>query len=315
MGILNLAEKKSDNRISKLVGEKNFVNTDDLIKSTDTVNFVSDVIEVSRRVPVIVDFWAPWCNPCRTLGPVLEKLVRQFGGKVRMVKVNVDDNQKLASQLKVSSIPAVFAFKNGALVDRFVGALPESQIKTFFFRLSGGNVNAFDKVLSEARALLDKGDHKSAEALYRQCLRQDKVNSKALAGVANCLIARGDEAGANNLLRQLPNDLLAKPDITAVKTKLELSSEASSAISDYDLQKAIENDPDNHQVRYDLAMTYYRARSYQKAVDELLEIVRRDRTWNDDGARRQLVRIFEALGSADPLTVQSRRQLSSIMFS
>ncbi|VBB68751.1 FIG000875: Thioredoxin domain-containing protein EC-YbbN [invertebrate metagenome] len=290
--------------------------SDDLIKVSDTAHFVADVIEESRRVPVIVDLWAPWCGPCRTLGPMLEKLVRQCGGSIRMVKINVDENQKLAAQLGVSSIPAAFAFKNGAVVDGFVGALPESQIKAFLARLAGRETNLVDKLLEEARAVLETGDFKWAETLYRKVLGQEQTNHVALAGVMECLIARGEQKAAQDLLQKLPKDLLTKSEIVTIRTRLELAAETSTSRGvEESLQNVVEANPEDHQARYDLAMAYYAAGERQKAVEELLGILQQDRSWNDGCAHRQLLRLFEAFGPTDALTVQSRRRLSTIMFS
>ncbi|KAF0119029.1 MAG: putative thioredoxin [Rhodospirillaceae bacterium] len=312
MGIMDFIRKGGAAKGHKPTGEK---GPDDLVKACDTVGFMADVIEASRRVPVIVDLWAPWCGPCRTLGPMLEKLVRQFGGTVRMVKVNVDENQKLAAQLGVSSIPAVFAFKNGALVDGFVGALPESQIKAFLTRVASGGASVIDQILADAKAVREHNDFKKAKELYQKVLEQDPANPVALAGVMECLIAQGETGAAREMLNQLPADLCAKPEILAIKTRLELASTAATGQSISALQQAVDTDPMNHQARQDLAMACYAAGNSQKAVDELLEIVRRDRSWNDDGGRRQLLKLFEAFGPSDPLTVHSRRKLSSIMFS
>ena len=313
MGMMDFIRKGGSAKERKPAGEK---GPDDLVKACDTTGFMADVIEASRRVTVIVDLWAPWCGPCRTLGPMLEKLVRQFGGTVRMVKINVDENQKLAAQLGVSSIPAVFAFKNGALVDGFVGALPESQIKAFLSRVAGRRgTSAIDQVLADAKDARAQNDFKKAKALYQEVLEQDTANAAALAGVMECLIAQGDAGAAKEMLTQLPADLCAKPEILAIKTQLELAATAATGQSLLALQQEVDYDPANHQARHDLAMACYAAGNAQKAVDELLEIVRRDRSWNDDGARRQLVKLFEAFGPTDPLTVQSRRKLSSIMFS
>lgn len=288
----------------------------ELIKDTDTAHFVADVIEASRTVPVILDLWAPWCGPCKQLGPLLEKLVRAANGAVRLVKLNVDENQGIAAQLRVQSIPAVFAFGNGALVDGFVGALPESQIKAFIERLTGGkDGGGLDEAVAEARALLDAGDLPAAEDLFRQILEHDPGNVGALAGVLRCFVARGDTVAAKDLLGRLPPDLANKPEIAAVRTMLELAEQAPGAGAVLDLARKLAGNPDDHQTRHDLALAYYAAGQREKAVDELLEIVRRDRTWNEDGGRKQLIKLFDAFGPTDPLTLSARRRLSALLFS
>ncbi len=291
------------------------VLAEDFIKVSDTAHFVADVIEESRRVPVIVDLWAPWCGPCRTLGPMLEKLVRQAGGTVRMVKINVDENKKLASQLGVSSIPAAFAFKNGALIDGFVGALPEKQLKAFLARIAGRESNIVDQILEKARVLFEKGDVKGAESLYNQTLGQEPNHPVAVAGVLECLMRRGEHRAAQDRLHKLPQNILEKREIVTIRTRLELANEISAGRGVHILQKVVEDNPSDYQARYDLAMAYYAAGDRQKAVEELLGIVQQDRAWKDGSAHRQLLRLFEAFGPNDSLTIQSRRRLSAIMFS
>lgn len=285
----------------------------DAVKDSDTANFMTDVIEGSREVPVIVDFWAPWCGPCKTLGPILEKLVRQSGGKVRLVKINVDENQQLAAQFRVQSIPAVYAFKDGCPVDGFMGALPESQIKQFIARLTGGGGNVVDEALEQAKALLDQGRPQEAQQVYQQILGQDPGNESAIAGMLRCLMATGQTDTAQEVLGQLPQEVLRHPEIQAVKTTLDLAQEASGEIDD--LKAKVEANPDDLQARYDLAMAYYGAGKRQEAADTLLDIIRTDPGWNDEQARKQLLKFFEAFGPTDPVTVAARRKLSSILFS
>jgi putative thioredoxin len=285
----------------------------DLIKDTDTENFMPDVIEASRTVPVIVDFWAPWCGPCKTLGPLLEKLVRQSGGKVRMVKINVDENQELAAQFRIQSIPAVYAFKDGRPADGFSGALPESQLKQFIDRLVGGGANTVDEMLAEAKQLLADGQPEAAQQVYQQVLAQDPGNPLALAGALRCLIAAGQQDTAAEVLGQLPPELLAHPEVQAVKTMLDLASEAAGEIGD--LEAKVAANPGDHQARYDLAMAYFGAGRRQETADTLLDIMKADRTWNDEQARKQLLKLFEAFGPTDPVTVGARRKLSALLFS
>lgn len=287
-----------------------------LVKDSDTDTFMADVIEASQQVPVIVDFWAPWCGPCKTLGPLLEKLVRQSGGKVRMVKINVDENQELAAQFRIQSIPAVYAFKGGRPVDGFMGALPEGQLKSFIDRLVGGGANVVEAALDEAKTLFDEGQVDEAYQLYQEVLRQDQGNPQAIAGFLRCTIALGQPEQAEAILAKLPPDILKHPEIQAVKASLELAEEAGGASAEMtELLAHLEHHPNDHQARYDLAMASYAAGHKEQAVDALLEIIRRDRTWNDDQARKQLLKFFEAFGFADPVAKDGRRKLSTVLFS
>ncbi|WP_404382506.1 thioredoxin [Caenispirillum salinarum] len=287
----------------------------DAVKDTSAATFMADVIEQSQTVPVIVDFWAEWCGPCKSLGPMLEKLVRQSGGKVKMVKVDVDKDQELAAQFRIQSIPTVYAFKDGRPVDGFQGALPESQLKQFIDKLAGGGANVIDQALEQAKELLDQGQADQAAAVYEQILGQDPQNAPAIAGIIRCYVAMGEPDAAKELLSQLPADILAHADVQAAKTALELAdtppADSEEVVA---LQKKVEADPADLQARFDLANAYYAANKREEAVDELLEIFKRDRTWNEDAARAQLVKFFEAFGPTDPATIKGRRKLSSMMF-
>ncbi|MQX38070.1 thioredoxin family protein [Roseospira navarrensis] len=285
----------------------------DLIKDGNIETFMQDVIEASQSVPVVVEFWTPRAGPGGSLGPLLEKLVRQLNGAVRMVKINVDENQQLAAQLRVQSVPTVYGFKQGQPVDAFAGALPESQLKQFLSGLTGGAANPVDAALEEARQALDGGDFEGALMMYRQILERDQGNTKAIGGYLRALVANGQTGEAAQILAQLPEDFLKDPDIVAAKTKLELAQEGAGPVSE--LRAAVEADPDNHQARYDLANALYAGDQAGAAIDELLEIYRRDRAWNEDAARQRLLKIFEALGPGDPVAAAGRRRLSSLIFS
>lgn len=289
---------------------------DGLIFDTDAVAFMSEVVDASKTVPVIVDFWAPWCRPCKQLGPLLEKLVRQYGGKVKLAKINVDNNQELAAQFQIQSIPAVYAFKDGRPADGFMGVLPEYQIKQFIDRLTGGGGSPLDEALAEADAFLAENNAEDALAVYQEVLAQDPEHIKAAAGVLKAQMALGQDEAARTLLAGLSDQLKKAPDIAGVQAALELKA-ASAGAGDQlqELEAKVAADPKDMQARLDLATARYGAGDRERAMDELLEMVRQDRAWNEQAARKQLVKFFEALGPTDPLTLQGRRRLSSILFS
>ncbi|MDP6573184.1 MAG: thioredoxin [Rhodospirillales bacterium] len=287
----------------------------DLVKNGSVATFMADVIETSTQVPVIVDFWAPWCGPCKQLGPAIEKLVRQAGGVVRLVKINVDENQELAQQMRVQSIPAVYAFKNGQPVDGFVGALPESQLRAFIEKLTGNAEQPLDKALDQADAALAGGDAAAAAALYSEILAHDTTNPRAVAGLIRSCTAAGEAAKAEELIDGLTPELRSSSEVAAAISAMELAEESTASGDVAEFRQKLAGDENDHQARFDLAVALYGAGDAENAIAELVELVRRDRQWNDDAARKQLVKIFEALGHADPLTVAGRQRLSTILFS
>ncbi len=288
----------------------------DLIKDSDTANFAADVLDASRDLPVIVDFWAPWCGPCKTLGPALEKVVQQAGGAVKLVKIDVDQNQELAAQLRVQSIPAVFAFYQGQPVDGFAGALPESQLKEFVRRLTqrtGGS--PLDDALEQAQAAFDAGDFTGASQIYAQVLQVDEENVAAIGGLAQCLIQDGEHDHARQMLEGLSDELKGKAEIASALAALDLAEQAENVGDMAPFQTRIDADPNDHEARYELAQGLAAMGKREEAVDHLLEIIRRDRNWNDEAARKHLLTLFEAFGLTDPLTMDARRRLSAILFS
>jgi putative thioredoxin len=290
------------------------------IKDSDTEHFMADVIDASMTVPVIVDFWATWCGPCKQLGPMLEKAVQEAKGAVRLVKIDVDRNQELAAQMRIQSIPAVYAFFQGRPVDGFMGAIPESQIKQFVQRLikaAGGKAgpSPVEEALKQAEAALASGDAAAASAIFGQVLQHEPQNPTAIGGLVRCLVKAGDLARARAELAKAPAGLAADKAIAAARAALELAEQAGKqqgALAE--LKARLAKDANDHQARYDLAMALYAGGETETALDELLELVRRDRGWNDEAARKQLVKIFEALGPTDPLTLSARRRLSSLLF-
>ena len=289
----------------------------EVVKDSNTGNFQADVIDASREVPIIVDFWAPWCGPCKQIGPVLEKLVRGAGGKVKLVKIDIDKNPQLAQTFRVQSIPAVYAFANGNAVDGFVGVLPESQIKAFVSRLIGETgPTAVEQALERAEEARRNQDYGAASALFSQVLHHDKGNPEAVGGLARCYIAAGERDRARELLDRVGEEHANHPEVSGARSALALAEQAVEKAGDIaGLESRIGADANDHQARHDLAMALYATGDRERAVEHLLEIVRRDRAWNDGAARQQLVKLFEAMGAADPVTLSARRKLSSLLFS
>ena len=284
-----------------------------LIKDTTTQTFVADVIEASRKVPVLVDFWAAWCGPCKQLTPVLEKVVKAAKGAVRLVKMNIDEYPEVAGQLGVQSIPAVFAFKNGKPVDGFMGALPESQVKAFVQRLVGPDAGEAPG-LEEAQAAFEAGDVGGAAAAFAAALQADPENVEAVGGLAKCYVAAGDFARAEQTLALVPQAKQTVEAYVSAKAALELAKKAGPKPDIAGLEKAVAANPADWDARFKLAIALNAKGQRQAAMDQLFEVVRKDRAWNDDAARKQLVEFFEAWGAKDPLTQAGRQRLSSLLF-
>jgi putative thioredoxin len=288
---------------------------DTAVKDTTTQTFVKDVIEESKRQPVLVDFWAEWCGPCKQLTPILEKVVKAAKGKVKLVKMDIDKHPGIPGQLGIQSIPAVFAFVNGQPVDGFMGALPEAQVTAFIERLTKDRIGGEEKdLLKAADTALAEGDAAGAADLYAQLLAEDAANVPALAGLARTYVASGAIEQAKQTLALVPEAKRNEAPVAAARAALELAEQAKSVGPVEELERKVAANPLDHQARFDLAVAMNAKNRRQEAVDHLLEIVRRDRKWNDDGARKQLVQFFEAWGPTDEATVAGRKRLSSILF-
>src|SRR3974390_2102449 len=286
------------------------------VKDTTTQSFVKDVIEESKRQPVLVDFWAPWCGPCKQLTPILEKAVKAAKGRVKLAKMNIDDHPAIPGQMGIQSIPAVIAFSNGQPIDGFMGALPESQVVAFLERLAKGKISADDQELLKAPdAALAAGDTAGAANLYGQLLTEDSGNIAALAGLARCYVLTGALEQAKQTLAMVPEGKRNETAVAAARAALEVAEQAKAVGPIDELERKVAANPLDHQARFDLATALNAKGKRNEAANHLLEIVKRDRKWNDDGARKQLVQFFEAWGFTDPATVEGRKRLSSILFS
>jgi putative thioredoxin len=288
---------------------------DGLVRDTTTQTFRKDVLEESRRQPVLVDFWAPWCGPCKQLTPILEKAVRSARGAIKLVKMNIDEHPAIAGQMGIQSIPAVFAFVNGQPVDGFMGALPESQVMAFLERLTKQEIRNEEKeLLKSADAALVAGDAAGAAELYSEVLAGDPANVHALAGLARSYLEAGSIEEAKHTLAQVPEAKRNDTAVAAARAALEVAEQAAHLGPVAELEQKVAANPLDHQARFDLAIALNGNSRRQEALDQLLEIVRRDRKWNDDAARKQLVQFFEAWGPTDEHTMSGRRRLSSILF-
>src|SRR5918999_1284676 len=276
------------------------MTADALVAETTTQSFVKDVIDASKQQPVLVDFWAPWCGPCKQLTPILEKVVKASKGKVKLVKMNIDDHPQIPRQMGIQSIPAVIAFVNGQPADGFMGALPESQVIQFLERLTKGKIGGEEKdALAAAEAALAQGDATSAASLYASLLAQDPSNAAALAGLARTYVQTGAVEQAKQTLAMVPEAKRNEAVVAAARAALEVAEQAQSVGPLDELKKKVDANPLDHQARFDLAVALNSKGKRAEAVDNLIEIVRRDRKWNDDGARKQLVQLFEAWGPTD----------------
>jgi putative thioredoxin len=287
----------------------------DLVKEATDATFMADVIEASRETPVIVDFWAPWCGPCKQLGPMLEQAVTAAKGAVRMVKVNIDQNQQVAAQLRVQSIPAVFAFSGGQPVDAFMGALPASEVAAFVKKLVDlGGGNGLDEALDQADTLLETGAAADAAQVYAAVLAEDPANARALGGLARAHLAAGDLVQAKQTLEMAAPEIAGDPAIVAARAAIELAEMTQDTGDAAPLKARLEADLDDHQARYDLALALLAGDDPDGAVETLLELFRRDREWNDGAAKAQLFKLFDSIGPKDPLALKGRRRLSSMIF-
>ena len=294
-------------------------NTDEsLVKEVSEATFMQDVVEASKERPVIVDFWAPWCGPCKTLGPQLEEAVKAANGAVTMAKVNVDENQAIAGQMQVQSIPTVFAFSNGQPVDGFQGAVSASEIKAFVDRVVAANgsevESGLDSAVASAEQMLDDGDFEAAIETFSALLEEDANNIKSYIGLIKCHIAVGDLDQAEAILNGIPLEISQSPEIEAVHAQIELAKQARDAGPINELALQVEKNPDDNDARFKLAQALHGAGQVEDAVDQLLELFKRDREWNDGAAKAQLFTIFEALEPNNEIVLNGRRKLSSLIF-
>ena len=298
--------------------ELNQSNTDEiLIKDVNEDTFMDDVIEASKTSPIVVDFWAPWCGPCKTLGPALEAEVKATNGKIKMVKVDIDQNQNLASQMRIQSIPAVFAFVDGQPIDGFMGAKAPSELKSFIEKLlenvkdDGGDLS---EAIAVADEMLEAGEYDDAAETFEAILGEDPERSPAFVGLFKAKMGAKKIDEAQKMLEDIPTALVNKPEILALQAQIDLTNQTQGLGEINDLRETLNNDLSNHQIRFDLALALFTAGETNDAIQELLTIFRKDQEWNDDAARQQLFKFFDILGGDDPITLSGRRQLASMLF-
>ncbi|MBI1301048.1 MAG: thioredoxin [Alphaproteobacteria bacterium] len=300
--------------------EKTIPQSNDIIFDVGTEDFEQRVITASMNVPVIVDFWAPWCGPCKQLAPVLEKVVKEAGGKVVLAKVNLDENQQLAAALRVQSVPTVFGFFQGQPVDAFMGAQPESQIKAFIKKLITAAINSdpdaihIPEALKAAAEALSINNFQTAYALYSQILKQDSINADAFAGLIRCFIGIGQIEQAQSLIQNAPDEIAKTSAFEQAKNAVELAT-VNPSVNTEDLKAAIQKNPKDHQAYIDLAQALYASGAKEEAVDTLLQSIEIDLNWNEQATRKELLKLFDAMGPSDPITMSGRRKLSSLLFS
>lgn len=287
-----------------------------VIKDADTQSFAADVLEASKDALIIVDFWAAWCGPCKQLTPILEKVVKSYRGKVRLVKINADENQALLQQLRIQSLPTVYAFKDGRPLDGFMGALPESQLREFVDRLVSetGGVGIAE-ILESGREALETGNLQGAAEIFAAVLQEDQQNPEALAGLAQCYLKSGDTARAAQTIELVPPNARNNANVQSVLAALAFAEKAGNAAPTDDLAAKVAANPGDHQAQYDLAVALAANGDKEGALDQLLAIVKANRQWNDEAARKQLVELFDAWGAKDPATIQGRKKLAAILFS
>ncbi len=284
----------------------------DLIKDVSQETFMQDVVEASMEVPVLVDFWGPGCQPCERLKPLLEKLVLGMGGAIKLVKVNAQECQDIAMQLRVQSVPTVFCFKDGRPVDAFQGALPESDLRKFIEKQIGGEGSPIQQALAQARELLDNGDDQNAMQLYMQILQHDQSHPEAYAGVIRCHVIQGNIEAAQEIADNLPEDMKKNEHVASAIAAIELAGLGD--VDTTEMETKLAADPNDHQARFDLAMALYSGGQNEEALMQLLDIVKRERTWNEDAARQQMLKIFEAIGLNDPIVIKIRKKLTTVLF-